>query len=109
MSSRRFKAKTKVQGSSIISLLQKSYGKGGLFRVILVKPRKICTPLMIFRPFSILCGAHSANSFSNLPPVWLNKSRKCRRSQVCNDSLVFQAFADLRHHCGDIVDFPDSL
>ena len=29
----------------------------------------------VFRPFSLFFGARSANSFSNLPPVSLNKSR----------------------------------
>ena len=33
---------------------------------------------MILRPFSLLFGARSGKSFSNLPPVSLNKSRMCR-------------------------------
>ena len=33
---------------------------------------------MILRPFSLLFGARSGESFSNLPPVSLNKSRMCR-------------------------------
>ena len=74
MSSRNPKATAKVQGASIISLLQNPYGKSALFKAILVKTRKTCTPLVIFRHFSLLCGAHSANSVSNLPLVSLKKS-----------------------------------
>ena len=33
---------------------------------------------MILRPFSLSFGARSGKSFSNLPPVSLNKSRMCR-------------------------------
>ena len=75
MSSRRPKATEKVQGASIISLLQRPYGKRGLLKAILVKTRKKCTPVVIFRPFSLLCGARLANSVSNLPMVSLKKSR----------------------------------
>ena len=37
MSSRNPKATAKVQGASIISLLQNPYGKSGLFKAILVE------------------------------------------------------------------------
>ena len=40
MYSRSLKATAKVQGASIISLLQNQYGESGLFKVILVKIRK---------------------------------------------------------------------
>ena len=35
------------------------YGKSGLFKAILVKTRKTYSPLMIFKPFSLLRGARS--------------------------------------------------
>ena len=69
MYSRSLKATAKVQGASIISLLQNQYGESGLFKVILVKIRKTCNPLVVFRPFSLLCGVRFVNSISNLPLV----------------------------------------
>ena len=80
MSFRRPKATVKVQEASIISPLQNQYVKSGLLKVFLflVKIRKTCTPLVIFRPFSLLRGARFANSVSNLLLVSLKKSRICR-------------------------------
>ena len=53
----------------MISLLQKPYGKSGLFKVILVKTRKTCSPLEIFMVFSLMCGAPSASLVYN--KVWI--------------------------------------
>lgn len=61
MPSRHIKAKTKLQGAYSISLLKKPDGKRDLFKVILAKARKTHTPPMIFRLFSLLCGAFSIN------------------------------------------------
>ena len=73
MSSRRPKVTAKVRGASIISLLQNPYGKRDLLKAILMKTRKTCTSLVIFRPVSLSCDARSANSVSNLPLVGLKK------------------------------------
>ena len=70
MSSGRPKATAKkVQGAPIMPLLRNPYGTSGLFKAILVKTRKTCTPLVIFGPFSPLSGARSANPVSNLSLV----------------------------------------
>ena len=89
MSSRRPKATAKVQGASIISFLQNPYGKSGLFKVILAKTGKTCTPLLIFGPLSLLRGARFANSVSNLPVVSLKKSRICRG--ILRDEIYFSS------------------
>ena len=91
MYSRSLKATAKVQGASIISLLQNQYGESGLFKVILVKIRKTCNPLVVFRPFSLLCDVRFVNSISNLPLVSLKKSRICR-SILCDE--LFEAKKD---------------
>ena len=92
MPSRRPKATAKVQGASIISLLWNSYGKSGLFKAILVKTRKTCTPLVIFRPFSLLCGSRFANSVSNLPLVSLKSSGYVAAFCAMSWNLYFNVF-----------------
>ena len=63
MSSGRPKAKKKVQGTSMMSLLRNPYGTSGLFKAILVKTKKTCTPRDFRAIFSIVWRAFRQSSF----------------------------------------------
>ena len=64
MSSGRPKATAKkVQGASMMSLLRNPYGTSGLFKAILVKTRKKCTPRDFRAIFSIVWRAFRQSSF----------------------------------------------